>query len=463
MVIGALWIVEIMGTFESNMIYAAVNHLRVDLGDPIKVGWLISSYLLVAAGAAAVAGRLGDIYGRKRVILILLCAGVIGSIMSVFAPNYATLLAGRALQGLCGAILPLTIGLARETLPAGRVSTGIGIMLSGTTVGTAAGLVVGGAIVDRFSWHGIFVASSIVGIVGIIAIMAVIPPSVRRVTSAKINWIEAVIFVAGVLLLVSAITYAPTWGFLNPWTLSYAIASVLLLALWVRISLTAKEPLLDVRLFKSRPVLVINVMMILIAMSTLQITLVFSTLMQAPTWSLVGLGATATLAGLAKLPSNVGSLFAGPLCGWLISKNGGRNAILVGGIVSTLGWVGAILFHDTITSVVIMLCIISFGGTMLYVSGPTILALTVPPERTSEAAGMTTVLRSAGTGIGAQVVTVLLATSTITSTDGSTHFPTESAFVLTMSVIACVCATAGLLGLALPKNIRDQEGKDIEP
>jgi MFS family permease len=456
-ILGALWIVEFLGTFESNMIYAAVNHLRADLGDGTKVGWLITSYLLVASGAAAVAGRLGDLYGRKRVMLILVAAGIIGSTMSALAPNYPMLVAGRALQGLCGAILPLTIGLARETLPAHRLSTGIGIMLTGTTIGTASGLVLGGIIVDSFSWHGIFVASAVTGVVGFLAIYTVLPASVRRIGTVSVPWFEAIFFTTGVLLLVAAITYAPTWGISNRWILGFAAAALVLLTIWVRMSLTAKEPLIDLRLLAMRPVLIVNLSMILVAMGALQITLVFSTLLQAPAWTLVGLGVTATVAGLVKLPSNISSTAAAPLCGWLIARIGPRATLVISGVIGMVGWLAGMAFHHSVGAIVAILCLISFGTTMMYAAGPTILAMMVPPDRTSEAAGMTTVLRQAFTGVGAQLVTVLLATMTIAAPGmGSARYPTEGAYLLTMGVIAGLCGLVALMALALPARLEQQ-------
>ena len=120
-VIGALWIAEITGSFETAMIYAAQRALTDDLGDPVRVGWLITSYLLIGAGAAALAGRLGDIFGRRRLMLAMLAVGFVGSLVSTFSANYPMLLAGRCLQGLTGAILPLCVGLVRENLPPRKV------------------------------------------------------------------------------------------------------------------------------------------------------------------------------------------------------------------------------------------------------------------------------------------------------------------------------------------------------
>ncbi|MET0374265.1 MAG: MFS transporter, partial [Rhizorhabdus sp.] len=205
----ALWVAEITGSFETAMIYAALKALIADFKDPVLVGWLVTTYLLIGAGAAAMAGRLGDIYGRRRVLMILLAVGVIGSLMSAFSINYAMLLAGRALQGLTGAILPLTIGLVRENMPKERVPMGIGLMISGASAGTAAGLVIGGLIVDSLSWHGVFMASAAFAAVSFILTFALVPQSTPKSRDAPLDWLGGILFVPATLSLLLAISNGP--------------------------------------------------------------------------------------------------------------------------------------------------------------------------------------------------------------------------------------------------------------
>lgn len=460
-IILALWVSEITGSFETAMIYAAQRALTDELGDPVKVGWLITSYLLIGAGAAALAGRLGDLFGRKRMLIGMLAVALIGSLVSALSVNYAMLLTGRCLQGLTGAVLPLTIGLVRENLPRRKVPMGIGLMISGASAGTACGLVIGGLIVDSYSWHGVFFTSAVFAAVAIALVAGFLPRSPLAIGEGKLDWVGGVLFVPAIFGILLAITNGPVWGFAD-WKTALSLAiGIGLIVLWVRSSLRTPQPLIDVRLFANRQVLVANLVTALVAMSALQITLVFSLLLQAPTWTMIGLGATATVAGLTKLPSNVSSLFAGPLSGWMTSRGGGRITMIVGGFLTTLGWVLAMLFHGSIGVLVGVLIVISFGTTMLFAVGPTILAGAVPHERTSEAAGMMTVMRQAFMGIGAQFISVLLATSTVTAPDGSASYPTPGSFMLAMGVIAVLCLVATLLAFVLPKNAGIEPEDDV--
>ncbi|QJR02399.1 MFS transporter [Sphingobium yanoikuyae] len=451
-VIGALWVAEITGSFETAMIYAAQRALTDDLGDPVRVGWLITSYLLIGAGAAALAGRLGDIFGRRRLMLAMLAVGFVGSLVSTFSANYPMLLAGRCLQGLTGAILPLCVGLVRENLPPRKVPMGIGLMISGASAGTACGLVIGGMIVDHFSWHGVFFASALFAATAFAAIYLALPRSPRIIIEGRLDWVGGILFVPAIFALLLAITSGPRWGLADWRTGAATVSGLTLLVLWIWTSLRTARPLFDVRLFANSQVFIANAVTALVAMSTLQITLVFSLLLQAPTWTQIGLGATATLAGLAKLPSNIGSLAAGPLSGWMTSRGGGRTTMITGGLLTTAGWLLAMFFNDSILVVTMILILISFGATMQFAVGPTILAGAVPPDRTSEAAGMMTVMRQAFLGVGAQMVSVLLATSTVATPGGGASYPTTGAFFLAMGVIVALCITATLLAFALPRN-----------
>jgi hypothetical protein len=224
-----------------------------------------------------------------------------------------------------------------------------------------------------------------------------------------------------------------------------------LLAYWIWRSLSAAVPLLDVRLFRNRNVLVANLVTALLALSSLQITLIFAMLLQSPIWTGIGLGATATMAGAAKLPSNILSTLGGPLSGWITGHGGGRAAMLCGGLLSTTGWVLAYFIHDSIFHVILVLCVISFGTTILFTVGPTILASTVPPERTSEVSGMLTVTRGLFSGIGAMMVTGLLATQVLSDTSGKAQYATAGAFQLTILVVIGLSVLATLGAFALPK------------
>lgn len=461
LIIGALWIAEVTGSFETAMILAALKKLIEDFGNPAMVGWLITGYLIVGAAIAAIVGRLGDLFGRRQVLVVVLVIGAVGSLISALSTNFPVLLAGRLMQGVTGAILPLCIGLVHENAGKDRAPMAIGLMISGASIGTAAGLVVGGMIVDNFSWHGVFFASAGLCTVSAVAIAGLLPRSPRQAASQPVDWLSGLAFAPGVALVLVYFTMGKDWGWTAPLSLAALGAGILLTLWWLRASLASPNPLIAVRSFSDRTIAVGSAVTALVAMSTLQITVFFSLLMQAPLWTIAGLGFTATLAGVAKLPSNLSSVFAGPLGGWLAARGGGRFALIAGGIVTVSGWLlWFVMDVDSFAKVVVQLIVISFGTTMLFSVAPTIIAQASPPERISEISGLITVIRQLFMGIGAQMVTTLLAVDIVRR--GKESYPSPFAYDITVIVIAALCTAAVLVAFLLPKTAAAAggEGRD---
>lgn len=457
LLIGALWIAELTGSFETAMILAALKKLIEEFGDPALVGWLITGYLIVGAAIAAVVGRLGDMYGRRQTLVTVLAIGAIGSLISALSENFGVLLAGRLMQGVTGAILPLSIGLVHENLGKDRAPMAIGLMISGASIGTAAGLIVGGMIVDQFNWHGIFFASALLCSVSAVSIICFVPKSVRQLAGPAVDWISGLAFAPGVALVLIYFSTGKDWGWTSSWSLGTLALGLALIAWWLYRSLSSANPLIAVRSFGNRTIAIGGAVTALVSMSTLQISVFFSLLLQAPKWTVAGLGLTATMAGLAKLPSNISSVFAGPLGGWLAGRGGGRNALVIGGLITTTGWVLALLDTSSFTIVVAELIVISFGATMLFSVAPTIIAHASPPGRISEISGMLTVIRQLFLGIGAQMVTTLLAVDVVNK--GTETYPSPYAYQLTIIAIIALCVLAILVAFALPRTLQTKDSK----
>jgi MFS family permease len=444
----ALWVAEMTSSFESAMILAALKVLVVEFGDTAAVGWLVTAFLIVGSAASAVVGRLGDIYGRRRVLLIVLAIGAVGSLLSASTSTYAIVLAGRILQGVTATILPLVIGLVRENLPSDRVPSGIGLMISGASIGTAAGLVLGGLIVDLANWHAIFLASAAFCLVSLMLVRALVPPSSRAELRSPVDWWSGILFAPGVILVLLYLTSGKAWGWSNPVALAMLAGGVALCLLWWRRALSSANPLIDVRFLSNRSIAVVCAASVLVAMGTLQITVFFSLLLQAPLWTGLGLGLTATAAGLVKLPSNLTSVLAGPLSGWLTGRGGGRIAMVAGGLVTTLGWVMVLIDTSSVPVIIAELIVISFGTTMLFTVAPAIIAAEAPPERTSEVTGMLGVIRALFMGVGSQLVTTALALESVTR--GAESYPSAQAYQMALLLIVALTLAATIVSFALP-------------
>lgn len=448
-IISALFLAEIAATFESAMLYAALPTLIREFGDPITAGWLVTIHLLIGAAAGVLVGRMGDIYGRKSMTLWMLVIATIGSIMSAVTDNFGVVLAGRALQGLSVAVIPLSIGLIRESLPKERVPVAVGLMTTGSGVGVAIGLVLGGVIVDNLNWHWLFVVSAILLALSWVAIKFWVPGKPGIPTRQPIDWVEGLLPAPGIMAMLYGVSQSKALGWRDPSVWGTVLVGALIMAYWARRSLGATEPFVDLRLLASRNVALANLLTICLGLGTMQVVLVFSTYTQSPAWTMAGLGLGATVAGLAKLPSNVLSFFAGPLSGWLTKTFGDRPTVVVGTLLAVAGWLIGVGLPNTLIAVIAILCVISFGTTILNAAIYNVIVGTVPEARTGEAIGTIAVTRGMASAIGAQIIAVLLATATLTDPGTGAQLPSAEGFRLTMIWIAGLTAAGVVLALFL--------------
>ena len=154
------------------------------------VSWVLIAFLLSSAVATPILGRLGDMIGKSRTLLIALGAIIAGNLISGLAPNIETLVIGRAVQGLGAAVFPLSYGIIRDQFPAERVSSLVGVMSSVIAVGGGFGAVLAGPITGMLGWRFLFWLPSIV--LALVALMAFrfVPESESR-TGGRINWLAA--------------------------------------------------------------------------------------------------------------------------------------------------------------------------------------------------------------------------------------------------------------------------------
>jgi len=448
----ALVLAEIVSAAESTMIYGALRVLTRDLGDPVAVGWSITAFLLVAAGSAAVGARLGDLYGRRRALLVSLLLAGSGSVLSALSDGAAGVIAGRAIQGMAGAILPLCFGLVRQHLPAERVPFGVGVVAAAAFVSGGLGFVAGGAIVDHLHWSWIFIAGAGTAIVAWPAVRWCVPRDAAAAAAEPVD-------IAGVLTLLPAITallLAPTqarsWGWGDVRVLALLAGGFALLAWWVRHELRVKAPLIDVRLLARRQLALANLGMALLALGPMQSGIVLSTLLQQPTWTGAGLGLSATAAGLVQAPPMLLAVLIGPGCGMLASRRGARAPALLACALLALGWLGLALSHASLGWVAAMALLSGIGLAAIFAAAPMLIVEASPAQRTSETTGVSSVLRHLFNATGSQVVALMLASSTVSdAAQGTGRYPAPHALALALGVISVLALAATVATACLPR------------
>jgi MFS family permease len=447
-----LVIAEITSAFEVGMMYGALATLMREFRDPVGTGWLITAFLLVGAVSAALCSRLGDLYGRKRLVLLMLACATAGSLIAAFATQLPWLIAGRAVQGLSAALLPLCIGLVREHLPAARVPVSIGWLAAMASFSAGAGVLLGGWLVDHVGWRWIFWFSAGHAALALACVALVLPASTRQAATGKLDVLGGVLFAPAIAALLWAITRLKGSGMNDPLTLSLVVVGLVTLVLWLHREWWHPNPMIDVRRFGERQIGLTMLMMALFGLGTAQLMLMILLIGQQPAWTGIGLGLTATLAGALKIPATFAGLLGAPWSGHMAAKHGARHAALVGALLVCGGWIAFALWHDAVWMLVAFSFFITFGGSILYAAIPNLVVEVAPAERTSEINGMSHVVRTVGTAIGTQLATVLLASSIVSNAAAGpgTH-PSPAAYALAFAFITACAAACIAVAYALPR------------
>lgn len=392
------------------MVVPALPAIEHDLGTgPGGVAWLISAFLLSTAIATPVLGRLGDMYGKERMLVVVLAVFAAGGVLGALATSLPMLIAARVIQGLGGAIFPLAFAIARDVLPPKRFPLAVGLLSGSFGVGGGIGVLASGVIVDHFSWHGIFwlgIAMPLVAIAGV-RLFVPVSPARRRV---QLDWVGALLLGGGLLPLLLAVSRGRVWGWGSPGVVALLAGGALLLVAWARWELGRREPLIDVRLLSNRVVWTVNAASLCVGFTMYATSYLVPQLVQADRATAgYGFGASTTAAAMFLLPAMVAGLVCGPLSGWLASRFGAKRPLLLGVSVMAAGQLLLAFAHDERWQVYTgTLLAYGIGLTFAMTAMSSLIVTGVPQAQTGEASGMNTMVRTVGGSIGSQVVTALV-------------------------------------------------------
>jgi MFS family permease len=453
--IAVLAAAELACTLEAGMMAVALASAYRSSGDVVHAGWLITAFELGAAASAAVCGRLGDLFGRKRLMLIMLGSAVLGSTLSALGRDFNLIIAGRALQGASMAVLPLCIGIVREVAPARDVSLGVSVLGGVYGIGAGAGMLLSGLICDVGPWQNIFIVNGASALLALLLVAAFIPAAPGRRPSGPLDLLGGMLFAPAVAALLLSLTLARRESFPTPGALALLVFGLATLGFWVRHELVTPNPLINVRLLANRQIAATNACIFLFAAGPANFINVLLPMMQQPTWTGAGLGASATSSALVKLPSNFTGGLAAITAGFAGRKVGLRAVVLGACLVVFATWTLLAVKHDSLLIIGVVTAALQ-GPAMIVLNAnaPALVLDAAPEARSSEAVGVSQVIRMIGRAIGFQVITLVLATSTIGDDTIGGVFPDDAAYTLSFAYMAVLglmaAAAAGLIPHRLP-------------
>jgi MFS family permease len=227
------------------------------------VAWLLTGYLLSASVGTAILGRLGDMYGKERLLLLTLVLLSVGTLISALSTSLEVMVVGRVIQGAGGGIFPLAFGIVRDEFPAEEVPGSIGILSSILGVGGGVGIVLGGLIIEHLNYHWLYWIPLVVTVAAALATWRFVPESPVRVPG-RVNWLAAALMTVGFSCVLIAISETIAWGWGSPKTLGLLAAGLLACGAWVAVELRSAEPLIDMAMMRVRGVWTTNLVAFLL-------------------------------------------------------------------------------------------------------------------------------------------------------------------------------------------------------
>jgi EmrB/QacA subfamily drug resistance transporter len=449
--------------FQQTMVVPALPVIQRELDTTTTwATWVLTVFLLVASVATPILGKLGDQYGKERLLVISLGLFLAGCVGCAVAWNIWSLIAFRALAGTGAAVFPLSFAIIRDEFPPEKVGVAIGLVSSVFGVGGGFGIVLSGLIVDHLSWRWLFIFGSIGVALSIVLVARFVPESPIK-TPSRVDFPGAALLSGGLVAFLLGLTEGESWGWGSGRIVSLFVVGLTLLVLWVIVELHVPEPMVDMRMMVRRPVLLTNITAIIAGFAMFSVFVLVPNFVETPTGlpdelaQLVdyGFGASATKAGLYLLPSAIVLLFAGPIGGLLGRRFGFKWPLAIGMALVSVAAAMLALWNDEPWQVVASQPIFGVGIGFAFAAMATIIAQSVRPSETGVASGMNTVMRTVGGVVGGQVGAALLTAHTIPGTTVPSVDGYEIAFALG--------SAAALVGAAVAVFItRPQPGRRRE-
>ncbi|MUT91077.1 MFS transporter [Streptomyces sp. Z38] len=413
---------------------------------PADATWVLTSTLLSGAVATPVMGRLGDLFGKRRMLVASLTVMVVGALVSAFTSDLLVMIAGRTLQGFAMGAIPLGIGLMRDMLPRERLGSAMALMSSSIGVGGGLALPAAALVAQHTDWHALYLGAAGLGVLAIALTLAVVPESPLR-AKGSFDLPGALGLTAGLLLFLLPVSKGSDWGWTSGTTLGLLGAAAVVLLLWGLMELRVAAPLVDLRTTARREVLLTNLASIMVGVSFFVVSLVLPQLLQLPTAS-DGLGQSMVVAGLCVAPLGLTMMFTAPVYARLSARYGPKVTLIIGLLVIAAGYGGGLGLMSAAWQTVVTSVVLGAGIGLAYSSLPALIVGAVPASETGAANGLNTLMRSIGTSVSSAVIGMVLANTS--DAVGGVAVPTLHGFRVSFGIATAAVAVGLVLALFLP-------------
>ncbi len=430
-----------------SLVAPALLTIQQDLGTSATgAAWILTAYLLSASVLTPVAGRLGDMFGKKRALVVVLVVLGLGTALAGLATSIGLMIVARIVQGAGGAVFPLAFGIIRDEFPRERIPHGIALISAIMGIGGGLGIVLAGPIVQHLDYHWLFWFPLLGVVVAAAGIVVFVPESPIR-TPGRIDPLGGLLLAGWLVALLVGVSQGPDWGWASGRTIGCFVAAAVLLVGWVRTESRSDAPLVDMQMMRLPIVWMTNLAALLIGFGMFASFVLVPEFVEMPASTGYGFGWSVTQAGLSMLPSTLGMLLAGPFAGRLSATVGSRRPLQIGAVVSCLAFVILTVAHGESWQIYLAMLIMGIGIGFAFASMANLIVEAVSPAQTGVATGMNTIVRSIGGAIGAQVSAVIIA-----ATVGASGFPTEGGFTAAFATAAAMLAVGAAVAFRIPRS-----------
>ncbi|WP_020671600.1 MFS transporter [Amycolatopsis nigrescens] len=413
-----------------------------------NASWVLTATLLAGAVSTPISGRLGDMYGKRRILLCSLGLLVLGSTVSALTSDVGTMVLGRILQGSAMGAIPLGISIMRDTLPAERLGSAMALMSATIGVGGGVGLPLSALVAQQADWHLLFWLAAVLGLLSAAAIAWMVPESPLR-AGGRFDFAGALGMVLGLSCLLLAITQGGSWGWGSPAVLGLLGAALVILLGWGWYEYRVRQPLVDLRVSARRQVLMTNLASVLVGFAMYAQALILPQLLQAPVATGYGFGQSLVVAGICMAPSGLIMIVISPVSARISAAYGPRTSLAAGIAVIMLGYGSAVFLMHSAWQIVLVASVISVGVALAYAAMPALIMRAVPASETAAANGLNALMRALGTSFSSAVLSVVL--TQLTFTLGPLTLPSKAGFQVSFLIAAGVSAAGLVLTMMIPR------------
>jgi MFS family permease len=513
-VLAILSCIATMVMYAETMLIPAIPDLIKDFHVSYSMSsWILTAYLVAGAVMTPIAGNLSDIYGRKKILLIIMVIYAVGVSLSAFATNIYFMLVARAIQGIGMSMFPIAFGIVRDVFPREKISIGQGVITSMFASGAVIGLAAGGIIIQNYGWRSTFFTIIPIAIALLLIIRRFINvdegeqqlqeqeqeplqkqsklvennnnnnnnnnnleegiKNKNNENSGKkhANQIDvkgAITLAATITLFLLVLTFIETTGgstiatntannnssnsstTLLPFLIIGGITSF---ALFVIVERRSKYPLVDFRLMLNKAILPANLIIMLVGLSMFMVFQTIPILVRNP--GPVGFGEDAISTGKVQLPFAVVLLIFGPTSGFIVSKLGSLKPIILGTCITAAAFIGLLVFHSTELLVSTNLAILSTGLSLTSVGAMNVIILSTPRQFSGITLGMSTLMRIIGAAIGPALAGMYLQThQSLLNIHGiAQYFPSADSFNLIFLSAVVISVISIVLAIILRQRV----------